>query len=126
MTGKLYNSLSGHGFMFDVYTCNVIGYCLKSKRCPECSTENSLNRPVEPHDCDINWEGASGGELLLILVYASIPMMTVGTTYIHHQLFQTKIAQCVTIFNTLQRVESYQTTFSLHNFLLTRVIASKL
>ena len=33
---------------------------MKSKRYSKCSTDNSLNRPVEQHDCDINWEGASG------------------------------------------------------------------
>ena len=60
-TGKLYDSLSGHGFIFGVRTGNVIGYQVKSKCCSKCSIANSLNKPAEEHDCTINWEGSSGG-----------------------------------------------------------------
>ena len=60
-TGKLYDSLSGHGFIFGVRTGNVIGFQVKSKCCSKCSIANSLNKPAEEHDCTINWEGSSGG-----------------------------------------------------------------
>ena len=60
-TGKLYDSLSGHDFIFGVWTGYVIGYNVKSKSCSKCSIANSLNKPAEEHDCQINWAGSSGG-----------------------------------------------------------------
>ena len=59
-TGKLYDSLSGHGFIFGCKTGNIIGFRVKSKACSTCSQANSLNLPPEDHQCNINWDGASG------------------------------------------------------------------
>lgn len=59
-TGRLYDSLSGHGFIFGCKTGNIIGFCVKSKACSVCSNTNSLNIPAEEHDCQVNWSGASG------------------------------------------------------------------
>ena len=58
-TGKLYNSLSGHGFIFGCKTGNIIGFRVKSKACSICSQANSLNLPLKDHQCEINWDGAS-------------------------------------------------------------------
>ena len=53
-TGKLYDSLSGHGFIFGCKTGNIIGFRVKSKACSTCSQANSLNLPPEDHQCNIN------------------------------------------------------------------------
>ena len=59
-TGKLYDSMSGHGFIFGCRTGNIIGFRVKSKACSTCSKANSLNVAPKEHDCQINWDGASG------------------------------------------------------------------
>ena len=50
-TGKLYDSLSGHGFIFGCKTGNIIGFRVKSKACSHCSLANSLNIKPEEHKC---------------------------------------------------------------------------
>ena len=59
-TGKLYDSLSGHGFIFGCKTGNIIGFRVKSKACSICSNANRLNIPAKEHICKVNWDGASG------------------------------------------------------------------
>ena len=59
-TGKLYDSMSGHGFIFGCRTGNIIGFRVKSKACSTCSMANSLNVVPNEHDCQVNWDGASG------------------------------------------------------------------
>ena len=58
-TGKLYDSLSGHGFIFGCKNGNIIGFRVKSKACSICSNTNSPNIPAEEHDCRVNWDGGS-------------------------------------------------------------------
>ena len=60
-TGKIYDSMSGHGFMIGCRTGNIIGFKVKSKTCSVCSKANFLNIPTEEHGCRINYEGSSGG-----------------------------------------------------------------
>ena len=60
-TGKIYDSMSGHGFMIGCRTGNIIGFKVKSKSCTVCSKANFLNIPAEEHGCRINYEGSSGG-----------------------------------------------------------------
>ena len=60
-TGKVYDSMSGHGFIFGVHTGNIIGYRVKSKSCAICNKANFMKQKPPAHDCTINWEGASGG-----------------------------------------------------------------
>ena len=60
-TGKIYDSMSGHGFMIGCRTGNIIGFKVKSKTCSVCSKANFQNIPTEEHGCRINYEGSSGG-----------------------------------------------------------------
>ena len=60
-TEKNYNSLSGCGFIFGVQTCNIIGFCVKSKNCPVRRKSHSMRIvPKEDTFC-VNWDGTSGG-----------------------------------------------------------------
>ena len=59
-TGKVYDSMSGHRFIFGCRTGNIIGFRVKSKACSTCSRANSLNVAPKEHDCQINWDSASG------------------------------------------------------------------
>ena len=59
-TGKLYDSMSGHGFIFGCRTGNIIGFRVKSKSCSTCSKANSLNIAPKEHNFQINWDGSSG------------------------------------------------------------------
>ena len=59
-TGKLYDSLSDHGFIFGCKTGNISGFRVKSKACSTCALANSLNVAPEDHKYQLNWDGASG------------------------------------------------------------------
>ena len=60
-TGKLNDSLSGHGFIFGCKTGNIIGFRVKSKACSTCLRAKLLNvPPPDDYDCRINWDGSSG------------------------------------------------------------------
>ena len=60
-TGKIYDSMSGHGFIIGCRTGNIIGFKVKSKSCSVCLKANYLNIPTKEHGCRINYEGSSGG-----------------------------------------------------------------
>ena len=59
-TGRVYDSLSGHGFIIGVRTKNVIGFGLRKKGCSICSKANGKNVPAGAHKCQVNWSGSSG------------------------------------------------------------------
>jgi hypothetical protein len=51
--GRCYNSLSGHAFLIDVKTGNVVGMKVFSKQCLKCSAFSSQGLAVEnyhPHN----------------------------------------------------------------------------
>ena len=72
-TGRIYDSLSGHGFFIGALTRDIVQYGLKKKRCATCSCLNASAQPYADHNCTVNWEGSSGAmesALALTLVLA--------------------------------------------------------
>ena len=59
-TGRVYDSMSGHGFIIGCRTKNVVGFGLKKKKCSNCTSFNKHNLPIVAHKCSINWSGSSG------------------------------------------------------------------
>ena len=60
-TGRLYDSISGHGYLIGCRTNNMIAMGVKKKKCSICNKVNKAdNVPVKAHKCAINWTGASG------------------------------------------------------------------
>ena len=59
-TGKVYDSLSGHAYKIGCRTGEIIGLCVKCKKCAVCRTANRYGMPAAEHSCTINWIGASG------------------------------------------------------------------
>ena len=72
-TGKVYDSLSGHGFIIGCLTRKVIGYGVRKKKCSICKNLNRDNvAATEAHMavCNVNSHGSSGAmesELALLL-----------------------------------------------------------
>ena len=72
-TGKVYDSLSGHGFVIGCLTRKVIGYGVRKKKCSICNKLNNNNTAAtEAHlqVCNVNSFGSSGAmesELALVL-----------------------------------------------------------
>jgi hypothetical protein len=60
-TGKSYNSLSGHSFMFGAYTRKVLSCLVKSKMCKICNLAENNKLPAPVHVCVKNYEGSSKG-----------------------------------------------------------------
>merc|ERR1740136_149886 len=60
-TGKIFYSMSGHGYMIRFQTCNIISFIVKSKTYSTCARANTLNITSEEHRYRIKWEGESGG-----------------------------------------------------------------
>ena len=59
-TGRIYNSLSGHGFMIGCITENLVSVGVRAKKCKRCSYSNSKDVRVTPHICPVNHVGSSG------------------------------------------------------------------
>ena len=60
-TGKVYDSLSGHGYLVGTRTGKVVRMGVLSKKCSICSAHNRTNNTaVPPHSCMINHDGSSG------------------------------------------------------------------
>ena len=60
-TGKVFDRISGHGFIVGCRTVDIMSYRVKNKSFSLCNRANSLNATPEDHDCQINWEDGSGG-----------------------------------------------------------------
>ena len=58
-TGRIYDSLSGHGFFVGCLSKNVVQYGLLKKKCSICNRQNNLSLS-SPHKCLVNWSGSSG------------------------------------------------------------------
>ena len=59
-TGRIYDSLSGHGFFVGCLSKNVVRYGLLKKKCSTCNRQNRLSIPSGEHKCLVNWSGSSG------------------------------------------------------------------
>ena len=59
-TGRIYDSLSGHGYFIGYLGKNIVQYGLMKKKCSTCIRQNSLSLPFRSHRCAVNWEGSSG------------------------------------------------------------------
>ncbi|XP_071581489.1 uncharacterized protein [Temnothorax nylanderi] len=53
-SGRLYNSLTGHGTAIGYYSGKVIAYGTRVKRCISCE-----RKPSKAHDCRLNFEGSA-------------------------------------------------------------------
>ena len=60
-TGRVYDSLSGHGYMVGCSTGKVISMGVLCKKCSTCRANNK--KGIEPplHACPVNHSGSSGG-----------------------------------------------------------------
>ena len=59
-TGMVFDSISGHAFMIECRTGEVIRYDVRQTKCKKCEAQNKTGTSPVPHDCMINWEGGSG------------------------------------------------------------------
>ena len=55
-TGRIYDSLSGHGFFIGCLTGNVIMMGIMKKNCSQCGSDTK----AMPHMCTVHWDGSSG------------------------------------------------------------------
>ena len=63
-----YDSLSGRGFIIGSRTRNIIGYRVNSKLCSKYIASNTIDTADDYHICKVNWEGASEGiEIAVVL-----------------------------------------------------------
>ena len=60
VTGRFYDSLSGHGFVIGCRTKCVIGMGVLKKKCSTCRSANKHDRTVRPHECNVNHKDSSG------------------------------------------------------------------
>ena len=58
-SGRRYDSLSGHCFLFGLETKKIIGMKIFSKVCSICDNKKRKGPPPQ-HECPKNWEGSSG------------------------------------------------------------------
>ena len=58
--GRVYDSLSGHGFIIGCRTGKVVGMGVRKKKCKICSKYNRDEIEIPPHNCQVNHEGSSG------------------------------------------------------------------
>ena len=69
--GRVYDSLSGHGYFIGCRTGKVVAMGVKKKRCRTCLMYNEDGAIMPPHNCNVNHEGSSGsmeGDLCLDLL----------------------------------------------------------
>ena len=59
-TGRIYDSISGHGFMIGTMTGKVVAVGVKCKKCTRCTIANKNNTTVRTHNCPVNHIGSSG------------------------------------------------------------------
>ena len=59
-TGRIYDSLSGHGYMIGCLSGKVVSFGVRSKKCVKCTRATNKNMVVKPHFCTINHHGSSG------------------------------------------------------------------
>ena len=59
-TGRIYDSLSGHGYFIGCLGKNIVQYGLMKKKCSICIRQNSLSLPFRSYRYAVNWEGSSG------------------------------------------------------------------
>ena len=58
--GRIYDSISGHGFMIGCFTRKVVGWGVMRKKCKICEVMTQKYDDIHPHECLINYEGSSG------------------------------------------------------------------
>ena len=59
-TGRVYDSISGHGYLIGCRTGKIIGMQVRQTKCKKCQAENSNGTPAATHECMVNWDGGSG------------------------------------------------------------------
>ena len=59
-TGRVYDSLSGHGYLIGCLSGCVISYGVKSKKCSKCTRAKQRGVEVGEHYCTVNHTGSSG------------------------------------------------------------------
>lgn len=60
ITGRVYDSLSGHAFLIGCCSGNVISFGVCTKKCVKCTQAIKLGVDPKPHVCTINHVGLSG------------------------------------------------------------------
>ena len=59
-TGKVYDSISGHGYLIGCRTGKILGMQVRQTKCKKFQARNSNGTPAATHDCMVNWDGGSG------------------------------------------------------------------
>jgi len=59
-TGRVYDSISGHGYLIGCRTGKILGMQVRQTKCKKCQAQNSNGTPAATHDCMVNWDGDSG------------------------------------------------------------------
>jgi hypothetical protein len=58
--GRVYDSLSGHGFLVGCKTGKIISFGVLKKSCVTCEKSNTQQQQLLPHRCNVNHSGSSG------------------------------------------------------------------
>ena len=67
-TGKVFDSLSGQGYLIGCRSKKVLSFNTMTKSCSICKRSNPNNKLPREHGFNVNWEGGSGAmELVLAL-----------------------------------------------------------
>jgi len=59
-TGRVYDSISGHGYIIGCRTGKILGMQVRQTKCKKCQAQNNNGTPAVTHDCMVNWDGGSG------------------------------------------------------------------
>ena len=59
-TGRIYDSLSGHGFFIGCISGNIVQSGVMKKKYYSCTRSNKTSSVYESHTCSVNWTGSSG------------------------------------------------------------------
>ena len=60
VTGRVYNSVSGHGFIIGCHTRCVIGMGVIKKKCSTCRSTNKFGNSTRAHKYNVNHKNSSG------------------------------------------------------------------
>ena len=68
-TGRVYDSISGHGYLIGCRTGKILGMQVRQTKCKKCQAENNNGTPAATHDCMVNWDGSSGAMEAAVAMY---------------------------------------------------------
>ena len=74
--GRIYDSLSGHGFMIGCNTGKVVAVAVRAKKCNKCTIANRKEVESKAHYCPVNHDGSSGSMEAIVALYLTTDVHT--------------------------------------------------